>query len=109
MQRIWTPSRPARSIIARCLAMLASRITSSFSAVEQAWLAWIRPHFTILGMKPLLGLAARRRAPHERQVRHEAQPEGHEPGIRVQPVEQVRIGDRSPRRGGGAQEARDDR
>src|SRR5256885_10900956 len=50
MQRSWTPSRPARSINSRCLATFASRIVSSFSEVEQAWVAWINPHFTILGM-----------------------------------------------------------
>src|SRR5512147_954321 len=54
MQRIWTPSRPARSISVMCLAILASRMVSSFSAVEQAWVAWISPHFTILGMSEFL-------------------------------------------------------
>jgi hypothetical protein len=33
-----------------CLATFASRIVSSFSEVEQAWEAWINPHFTTRGM-----------------------------------------------------------
>ena len=60
MQRICTPSRPARSISFMCLAMFASRMVSSFSAVEQAWDAWISPHFTIRGMSIPLALSASR-------------------------------------------------
>ena len=50
MQRIWTPCRPASSISFRCLSTLAWRIVSIFSLVSHAWVAWIRPHFTIEGM-----------------------------------------------------------
>src|SRR5262249_26628905 len=54
MQRICTPSRPARSMSFRCLATFASRMVSSVSLVEQAWVAWISPHFTTRGMSSVL-------------------------------------------------------
>src|SRR6476469_1852892 len=55
MQRICTPSRPARSISAMVLAMFASRMVSSFSDVEQAWVAWINPHLTTRGISSFPG------------------------------------------------------
>jgi hypothetical protein len=56
MQRICTPSRPARSISFMCLATFASRIVSSFSEVAQAWVAWINPHFTTRGIAIVLAI-----------------------------------------------------
>src|SRR4051812_12474120 len=53
MQRICTPSFPARSISFRCFSTLASRMTSIFSSVSHACVAWIRPHFTIWDIQML--------------------------------------------------------